>query len=658
MKNTLRTILLAAFMAVAALLPAQARESYLLRDGWRFFFQSEKSSDNARTITLPHTWNLDALVEGGSYRQTTANYLRQLYIPAEWSGKRIFIKFNGVQSVADVFMNGRHAGSHKGGWTAFATEITSLVNFGAANSLRVVVSNSYRSDVLPTSVDDNLYGGIYRDVELIVTGQTAVSPLYHGTDGVMVHPHKVTAERVEGSVAVALTGKSGSNCSVSLDIIDTEGYVADSRSVRAKIDGKPVNIPFAVENPTLWSPASPALYEVRVAVGSDTVSVTTGFRDIRVTAADKLSVNGRRHALHGVTLHHDLLAKGSAVGIKEMAADLDMLQEMGANALRSAVAPHAQALYDECDRRGIVVWIDSPFTQAPYLSDIAFYNTPDMRENGLQQLREIVLQNCNHPSVAMWGIFSNLRSNAPEHLEYMRELNSLARSLDPSRPTVACSSRDGEMNFITDLIVWQQNIGWDGSSPSDLTVWQAALSTNWNHLAQAVCYGGDNTVAPLRPNPSYHSAEGRQALLHEGYAEHIDEELFWGIWLDPFFDFGSSRHNGGVNGSGLVHFDHARTKDSYHLYRALWNRNRPTLHITGKNYGLRAGERQVIRIYSSAGEPCVTLNGDTIAVHHRTRGVYATDTLSLSGHNTLRAVAGGLSDSLDLTIGNYLERKR
>ena len=156
----------------------------------------EITSDGARYVNIPHTWNLDALSGSESYRQTVGNYEHALFVPAEWKGKRIFLRFYGVQNVADVFINGRHVGDHYGGYTAFTFEITENVSYGFNNSLLVVVGNTYRNDVLPTSSEENVYGGIYRDVELIVTEKTAISPLYSGTDGVMVHQLEVSKERV------------------------------------------------------------------------------------------------------------------------------------------------------------------------------------------------------------------------------------------------------------------------------------------------------------------------------------------------------------------------------------------------------------------------------------------------------------------------------
>ena len=261
MKRYIATLLLA-----ITSFAVQAREVFPLNEGWRFFFKSENTSDNARHVTLPHSWNTDAEAEG-LWLETTGNYQNDMYLPQGWADKRLFVKFYGVQSVADLFVNGRHAGTHRGGATAFAFEITDYVRFGTDNSLLVVVSNSQRNDVLPTSTDMNLYGGIYREAELIVTDRTAISPLYLGSDGVLLHPHRVDAAAAEGEAEIHLTSKGENTCTVRLDITDPEGRPVFSRHQRARLDGKPVIVPFSVENPALWSPDSPSLYTVTASIG-------------------------------------------------------------------------------------------------------------------------------------------------------------------------------------------------------------------------------------------------------------------------------------------------------------------------------------------------------------------------------------------------------
>ena len=637
-----------------------AREIYSLNSGWKFFYMEENSSDNAREITLPHTWNIDAFVGNGTYRQTSASYQRTLFVPAEWKGKRLFLRFNGVQSIADVFINGRHIGDHYGGYTAFAFEITDNVSYGFNNSLFVAVSNTYRNDVLPTSVEENVYGGIYRDVELIVTDKTTISPLYYGTDGVMIHQTEVSKERVSGRVEVALLGRKDSQHNVTIDFYAPDGYVSLSKTVKAKIDGNLLSGPFTIDNAELWSLGSPRLYTVKVTVEDESVEVKTGFRKIEVTPDKKFTINGRRVRVHGVLLGHDRMPKGNAVSEVELEADLALVREMGANAVRSVTGPHAQSLYNEMDRMGMVAWIDFPFARAPFLSDIPYYSTARFEANGLQQLHEIVLQNINHPSVAMWGVFSLLRGNSKQQMDYIRKLNSTAKKLDASRPTVAMSNQDGDINFITDLIVWQQAVGWESGEITDLDLWQGALRSNWNHLRQAVCYGESSNpvsgVGAARCNNSV-AENARQQKFHEGYSRLVDEDLFWGVWLNSMFDMGSVRYVRGVRNSGVVAGDHKSRKNLFYLYKSQWNRRQPTLYITDKARDIRSDEEQVFTIYSSVGRPVLTINGDTVACENVARTIYRTETLKLKGTNEIKASVADKSDEMTLTIGNYLKVK-
>ena len=654
----MKRILLYIAFIVGIVFGVSAREIYSLNSGWKFFYAEENSSDNAREIALPHTWNLDAFVGNGTYLQTSANYQRTLFVPAEWKGKRVFLRFHGVQSVADVFVNGRHIGEHYGGYTAFAFEITDKVSYGYNNALLVAVSNAMRNDVLPTSAEENRYGGIYRDVELIVTEKTTVSPLYYGTEGIMVHQTEVSKERVSGKVDIALLGKKDSSHNVTVDFLAPDGYVSLSKTVKAKIDDNLLSVPFTIENAELWSLGSPRLYTVRVTIGDEAVEVKTGFRKIEVTAEKKFTINGRRVRVRGVVLGHDRMPKGNAVSKAEINSDLALVREMGANAVRSMVGPHSQHLYNECDRLGMVAWVDFPFVRAPFLSDIPYYSTPRFEMNGVQQLHEIVLQNINHPSVAMWGVFSMLRGNSKQQMDYIRKLNSTAKKLDATRPTVAMSNQDGEINFITDLIVWQQAVGWHSGEITDLDLWQGALRTSWNHLRQAVCYGESSngvrfsSATAVGCNNSV-AAKARQQRFHEGYSHLVDEDLFWGVWLNSMFDMGSARYVRGVRNSGVVAGDHKSRKNLFYLYKSQWNRRQPTLHITDKERDIRAEEKQVLTVYSSLGRPVLTINGDTVACENVARTIYRTDTLQLKGANSIKVSVADKSDEMTLTIGNY-----
>ncbi len=655
-------LLLTAALLFAA--TAEARKVYPLNDGWQFFFKTENDSGNARIISLPHSWNTDPMA-GSRFEETTGHYLNEFYIPTDWAGQRLFIKCHGAQSVADLFVNGRFAGEHKGGGTAFTFEITDLLQFGANNTLLFVVSNNFRSDVLPVSTDMNLYGGLYRGVELIVTGRSGISPLYYGTDGVLVHPETVTPEEVSGTIEVHLLDGPAEDAMLSVELLSADDKVLFSRTQRLR--GKPTaeqRIPFRFRDPRLWSAATPYLYRVvaRYEEGEhcDSVSVRTGFRAIGIEQqTGRLTLNGEPLQLRGVVLHHDNTEGGTPTSV-DYDEDLRFVRDLGATAVRSAVQPHAQYLYDRCDETGLAAWIDLPLQRAPYLGEVSCYSTPLFELQAEEQLREIILQHQNHPSVFMWGIFSRLAARETRVLDFLKRLNATAHALDPSRPTVACSDQDGEINFITDLIVWHQEVGWQHGRTSDLTLWRDQLASRWSHLHSAISYGGEGFLGMtqrdlqrLKSQPV--GTEQRQARFHEEYCRELEADtLFWGTWVENLFEYGASRRPYSIDGRGLVTLNRKEKKDAYYLYRALWNAGQPTLHLAGRRERLTFDALQHFTVYSSAGDPVLIVDNDTVAMHRYAPCQYRSDTLFLDGQVPVRVSAGGIGDRMVIQIGNDL----
>ena len=425
---------------------------------------------------------------------------------------------------------------------------------------------------------------------------------------------------------------------------------------------------FSVDNPTLWSLRDPALYTVTASIGEDSitdrVAVRTGFRSIGASTAEGLTINGERTPVRGVTLYHDNALSGGTLTPEDYDADLRIIRTMGANALRSAVMPHAQYLYDRCDEQGMLVWIDAPLHRSSFLGDVSYFATPAFEQNGLDQLQEIVAQNINHPSVVMWGIFSRLWMRGDDVTPYIRRLNETARTMDPSRPTVACSDQNGDINFITDLIVWQQDVGWRRGSTDDVIVWRDQLQKNWSHLRSGVCYGGSGFLghksytAQSEPRSNW-MPEEKQTRFHEEYAKNLqNDSLFWGAWIDNMFDYGSSRRSYGINGAGLVTLNRREKKDAYYLYKAMWNGAEPTLHIVDKRRRLRDYEKQAFRVYSSAGTPTLSVGRDTLAMSEYAPFQYRSDSVAIHGMIEVKAAAGDLRDSVTILVGNVLKPKQ
>ena len=229
---------------------------------------------------------------------------------------------------------------------------------------------------------------------------------------------------------------------------------------------------------------------------------------------------------------------------------------------------------------------------------------------------------------------------------------------------MACSDQDGNINFITDLIVWRQDVGWRKGTTDDVTVWRDQLQKGWSHLRSGICYGGSGFIghksytAQAAPRANW-MPEERQTHFHEQYAKNLqNDSLFWGTWINNMFDYGSVRRPYGVNGAGLVTIDRRERKDAFYLYKALWNKEEPTLHITDKRRTLRDGERQAFHIYSSAGAPTLLAGADTLAVTEYATCQYRTDSVSLRGTVEIKAIAGPLRDSVTLRVGNVLKPKR
>ena len=640
---------------------AEARQVIPLNEGWRFFFQSENTSDRARYVNLPHSWNNNPTAEG-HLLETIGNYVYPLYIPAEWASKRVFVKFYGVQSVADLFVNGRHVGNHVGASAAFTFEVTDYLRIGEENKLLMSVNNNTSNNFLPVGTDMNFYGGIYRPVELIITERTAVSPLYLGTDGILVHTQSVDADRAAGIAEVHLTSRGASSCKLRLDIRSVAtGEEVFTRTSQIRLDGRPAEVPFEVREPRLWNTTTPELYEVTATIFMgdkevDRKTIRTGFRAITTSAERGFELNGSRVDVRGVTLYHDNRIACGSLTRKDYDLDLETIADLGANAIRSAVMPHAPYLYDRCDEEGLLVWVDIPFHRT-FMSDIAYLPTPEFEENGIRQLSEIVAQNINHPSVVMWGIFSRLSTQGSDPIPYIQRLNSEARALDPSRPTVACSDQDGAINFITTLIVWQQNVGWNRGSTDDVVRWKELLSASWSHLQSGVTYGGQGMLGhKLYSNTNILNGdclpEDRLTRFHEGYVRNLGtDSLFWGHWVNNLFDYGSVRRPYGVNCGGMVDLNHRDRKDIYYLYRALWNKRKATLHLADKHNTLRPNVKQTFHVYSSEGQPTLWINQDTVALKNNAPAQYITEPIEMSGEVHVRVACGGLRDSVTLHVG-------
>ena len=528
---------------LTACLGLPAREVINLNRDWRFFSYSEGSSDRAQNVNLPHTWNNDALGGKNDYFRGVGNYMKDIQVPLEWRNKRVFIRFSGAGTVTDLIVNGRHVGEHRGGFGAFTFELTGYLRYGEQNLLWAIVNNAPRLDVLPTAGDINIYGGLYRDVDLIVTEPSHIAVNHYGSQGVYVHQKSVSRERAELEAVVRIDGLRDRLLSVTATVVTPMRDTVASEHARFRVPAEgrgSVSGPIAMDNPRLWNgTADPFMYDVIVRLMDDSllcdeVTVPLGLRYFSVDPKQGFLLNGSPYRLRGVSHYEDRASVGNALTPYQIAEDLDLIAEMGANAVRAAAYPHNESFYDECDRRGLVVLSELPLIGPAYMTDRGYINTEAFRDNGRDQLREMIFQQFNHPSVAVWGIFFDQTPRGDDPTAYVKELNSLAMLEDPSRLTSATSNQDGKINFVTDLVVWDHNYGWKEGLPSDIKVWLDQLRTNWGSLCSGISYGAGASIyhqddSLYRPDylGNWHP-ERWQTYLHEQYYPYIDGSPF--LW--------------------------------------------------------------------------------------------------------------------------------
>ncbi|MDR2894888.1 MAG: glycoside hydrolase family 2 protein [Alistipes sp.] len=692
-----RFILIAAMLVLWGVTTAAAREVYNIDSGWIFFTDDDPSTDNSSVVNLPHIQTTAGLV----------NYMKDIEIPSTWEGRRLFLRIGGAARVTDIFVDGTHAAAHSGSGAAFTVEITDRVRWGVPASIRIVANSSPSLDVLPTAGGEKTYGGIFRSVELIVCNQLSVSPVAQidptngaattntatnatpvtkgGSDGIWITTDRLDADRAEGRVRLSLlvpadtpantSANTPQGATANVRVMDADGNTVAQGSRSVSATDSTLDIPFTVPAPRLWQGVEdPYLYDVEVrltdgeGLTTDSMRLATGFRTVAIDGEGNFTLNGRPMKLHGVVLHRDRMVVGTALTPFQIEEDVDFILEMGANAVRVAGGRHSDYFYDLCNEAGLLVWNDGPFTGAAYPTDIDFVDTEAFRDNGRLQMAETVSQLYNHPSVVVWGVFSNVSARTAEAVEYIRELDALVRLLDPQRLTGASSVRDGEVNFITDLISFDLSLGWESGLPGDVAMWLMQLRRGWPNLRAGISYGAGASIFHQseqleRPSPAgnFHP-EGWQTFFHEQYVRNaVDEPGLWGVFVGNMFDSGAAKAigatpgisaasspaaGGAIDDRGLVTFDRKDRKDAFWLYKANWNISEPFVHIAGARLGGRSERNQTIHVYSNLPEVELFVGGRSQGRRTGEKGIFVWEDLEMrTGVNRLEARATGVVGS-------------
>lgn len=608
------------------------RHDQLLNDNWQFRFGHQVEKNTVARVDLPHTWNAqDALSGRTDYKRGLGHYERRLFVPADWKGQRLYLRFEGANSIADLFVNGRHAGQHRGGYGAFVFEITDFVNYGKANTLRVSVNNAETLELMPLVGDFNFYGGLYRDVHLVRTGPTCISLLDHGSSGIRLVQDSVSKDYAAIRALVALSNGSdtATQAEVLLRLLDGDREVAAQRLTLtlppdSSVEG---SLPVSLRRPHLWDGRrDPFRYRAEVSLWRnghevDRVEQPLGLRYYHIDPERGFFLNGRHLPLRGVCRHQDRSEVGNALRREHHDEDAAIMAEMGANAVRLAHYPQAEYFYDLMDRYGFIVWAEIPFVGPGGYSDEGFVNLPAFRQNGREQLVELIRQHYNHPSIVVWGLFNELSMRGDDPVPYIKELNDLAHREDPTRLTVAASNTDGALNFVTDAMAWNRYDGWYGGTPAGLGQWLDHMHTTHPDLriaiseygAGASLYHQQDTLVKTVATSFWHP-ENWQTHYHMANWREISARPFvWGSFIWNLFDFGAAhRHEGdrvGINDKGLVTFDRRTRKDAFYFYKANWNKEVPLLYLAERRCTRRTRPVQTFMAFTNQPEAELFVNG-------------------------------------------------
>ena len=609
--------------------------------GWRFGKLEAGRPDPAlpftgEEISLPHTWYAD-----GDYYRGEALYQKGFSFSPE-EGRRVFLRFDGVDNHCEAWLNGIFLGEHRGGYTAFALELTDALRQGE-NLLSVFVSNAKDDTISPLSGDFTIFGGIYRKVVLLVTEKTCFDPLFFGTDGVLWRSRVEEGDglvEIDPKISGPVTDGMRLRCTLSED-----------GTVVAEGEGRPgEKIALRVSRPKLWNGRkAPALYEARAELYEgnaqlDAVCTRLGFRSFSVVAEKGFFLNGTRMKLHGVAKHQDTAEVFSATSEDHWRRDMELIGELGANTVRLSHYPHARGIYDLCDEMGLVVWAEIPLLKLT-LNDA-------LLENARQQLTEMIFQNLHHPAICFWGIQNEIAiyGEKPWMTERMRTLNDLAHELDPDRLTTSANLNsvlpESSLNRITDIQAYNVYYGWYYGQMAD----HAAFLDEFHRVNPDVPlgiseYGVDCNVAYHSEQPRVNDyTEEFQCLYHETVYPYMKERDFvWGSYIWNMFDFVSAiRNAGGVrarNIKGLVTHDRQTKKDAFYYYKAQWSEV-PFIHIAEKRFARRTGESMTVKVYSNLPELSLRC-GELVLRAASDSGVFRFENLPLSESGSLVTVSGG-----------------
>ena len=623
------------------------RQLVNINEGWSFLKDTKEIPATLpadwEVVNVPHTWNnIDGMDGGSDYFRGTCNYAKIIKKADLPEADCYYLEINGAASSADVYVNGKAMAHHDGGFSTWRVDITAELT--DETLVVVAVDNAANNKVYPQVADFTFYGGMYRDVNIIAVANSHFDLDYYGGKGLVITP-AVEGEDAKVKVETYITNKTDAH-KVHVVLKDAEGNtvageISDETTVELEIKG--VHRWHGRKDPYLYT------CEVELLDGDtvvDVVSSRFGCRTYEIDPQNGFILNGEEYPLRGVSRHQDRIGFGNALLKEHHDEDMDLICEVGATTIRLAHYQHDQYFYDLCDERGMVIWAEIPYISSHMATG---------RENTISQMKELVVQNYNHPSIVVWGLSNEITINGhddPDLIENHRILNDLVHDMDKTRLTtmaiVSMCPVDAEYIQIPDTVSWNHYFGWYGGTTDQNGPWFDKFHAKFPNLPVGVSEYGCEAL-------NWHNSDPKQGDYSEEYQAYYHEELIkqlytrkylWATHVWNMFDFGAdSRGEGGENGQnhkGLVTIDRKYKKDSFYAYKA-WLSDDPFVHLCGKRYVNRVEDVTKVTVYSNQPEVELFANGVSLGKKTAEDHFFYFDVPN-AGETKLEAVAGEYRD--------------
>jgi beta-galactosidase len=641
--------------------PVSNRVDTLINQGWKFH-EGDVSGAQIPTfndaswssVTLPHTWNNIDGENGGTYYRGISWYRLHYTLPTTLTGHRFYLQFDGASLVTDVYVNGTYLGEHQGGYATFRFDATAALTIGGDNVIAVKVNNAYATNIPPLNGDFTVFGGLYRDVHLVVVDNVHMQMTDYGSSGLFLRQTHVSSTSANLQVTAEMWNDSATTQNVTLNtvIVDATNTIVQTLSSTQTVAahaGYHFVQTTTIAQPHLWNgQQDPYLYHVyaQVQVGSsvkDLVSAPLGLRSYFIDPNKGFFLNGHYLNLHGVNMHQDRIDQGWAISNANVDQDFSLLTAMGANVIRTSHYQHAQRLYDNADASGVIMWSEQPLING-------IINTTAFAQSAQQQLTEMIRQNYNHPSIIFWSIANEVSNNAATNT-LLQTLNNLAHTQDPDRiTTLADNGTAGDaVSQHTDTVGYNRYYGWYTGSYNDLDGFLSSTHQSFPNRSFAMSeYGAGASIFqheenPTPPVPASHlHPEEWQSLLHEASWQALANKPYvWGKFVWVMFDLASATRNegdhAGRNDKGLCTYDRKTPKDAYYWYKANWTTT-PFVYITDRRFVTRTVATTNIKVYANTSSVTLTVNGVSLGTKTSTNHIFLWSGVALQiGNNTVQA---------------------